>query len=99
MEKTYEEADPCRGAGDARRFDRVRAVLQSELWHGEYSAGLSRRFVACGANDSSYGAYAQATGSAAIRSPHTLKGFDGTIEGDPDLNIVFQLHREAEEGW
>jgi hypothetical protein len=54
---------------------------------------------AYGANDSSYGAYAQATGSAAIRSPHTLKGFDGTIEGDPDLNIVFQLHREAEEGW
>jgi hypothetical protein len=46
-----------------------------------------------------YNAYAQAPGSTTMRSPSRVVGFDGAIKDDPDLNIVFQLHREAQEGW
>jgi hypothetical protein len=44
-------------------------------------------------------AYAQETGSVATRPPHRVTGFNGAIKGDPDPNIAFQLHRDAQEGW
>jgi hypothetical protein len=46
-----------------------------------------------------YNAYAQAPGATAVRSRGRVTGFDGAIEADPDPNIQFQLHREAQEGW
>jgi hypothetical protein len=43
-------------------------------------------------------AYAQEIDSIVTRSPRRMTRFDGAIEGDPDPNIAFQLHREAQEG-
>jgi len=62
---------------------------------GAFSYAPAGRVRAADANS----AYAQATGSIGMRSQHGLVGFDSAVEGDPDPNIAFQLHREAQEGW